>query len=164
MNIIRTGFNSDQNNFFTCFASLCSFFRIKYDFTDSSTGRSIYTRANSVSFIHCFCIKAGKKNLIYAIRVNKLNSSFFCNNSFFFHFNCNSDSCSSSSFTVSCLQYPEFAFFNRKFHILNIFVSEFKFFCDIYILFIKVRHFGFKFCNGFWGSDTCNNIFALSVS
>ena len=102
--------------------------------------------------------------MVYRIRVNKLDCSFFCNNTFFFHFNSNSNSCCCSSFTVTSLQNPQFTFFNCKFHILNIFVTKFQFFSDVYILFIQSWHFSFKFSDRFWSSDTCNNVFTLSVS
>ena len=163
MNIIRTGFNSNKNNFFTGFTSLSCFFCIKYNFTNSSTRRSIYTLCNFMSLCHCFRIKARKKDLVYRIWVNQLNSSFFCYNTFFAHIYCNFYSSCGSSFTVTCLKYPEFTAFNSKFHILNIFIAKFKLFSNINILFIQVWHFCFKFSNRLWSSDTCNNIFTLCI-
>ena len=101
--------------------------------------------------------------MIKLVCIDKFNRSFFINNTFFTHFNCNSYRCFCSSFTVTSLQNPQFTSFNCKFHILNIFIAFFKFFGNINILFVQFRHFVFKFSNRFWSSDTGNNIFTLSI-
>ena len=163
MNIVRAGFKTNKDNFFAVFASFCGFFCIKYDFTNGCTRRSCKPLSYFVCFFFGSRVKVRQENLIQLVRVNKFYCSFLIDNTFFSHFNCDSYGSFSCSFTVSCLQDIEFASFNCKFHILNISVAFFQFFSNINILFVLFRHFFFKVCNRMRCSDTCNNVFTLSV-
>ena len=95
-------------------------------------------------------------------------------------------SCRSRSFAVSRLEHPEFSVFDRELDILHVAVVKFEFFVDVAEIFVNFGHIFFKrriFRSSFFftdvvvvspfsaagksdllrSSDTCNDIFTLSV-
>ena len=67
------------------------------------------------------------------------------------------------AFSDSCLQHPQLAVLNRKFHVLHVAVMCFHEFGNVNYLPVDIWRCIFQLGDGSWCPDPCNHVFSLGV-
>lgn len=79
------------------------------------------------------------------------------------HFNGDADSGEAGAFAIAGLEHVEDVGFDSEFEVLHVFEVFFEGISDFVEFFIGFGHFFFEICNGFWGADAGDDVFALGV-
>ena len=95
--------------------------------TRGSTRRSSQPFGQNFCIFQCCFVKNRVKQFVQFERINAHDSCFFIDHTLMEHVHGYFHHGSTGTFTVTCLQEPQFTFLNGKFHILHIFVVIFKF-------------------------------------
>ena len=162
--VFRRCFQTNQDHSVASFSLCFCVFSCEAYFTSSSAGRCRQTFADRSSCFQCFLVESRVQDLIQLFRIHFHQSFFFCQQTFVYHFYCDTQSSVSCSLTVSCLQEVQFAFFNCEFHILHVFVVVFQFICDFHKLCIYFRHIFCQFGDGLRSTNAGYNVFTLCVN
>ena len=133
-------FDTNHNHFFAFSSPYSSIFSVEYDFTASSTWRSSQTFCQYNSFLLSFFVEYWVEKFVKFIRFNTEKSLFFSNHTLVEHIHSDFHHSSTCTFTVTCLEEPEFTFLNSELHILHITVVIFKFSLESIEFSIDFRH------------------------
>ena len=161
--ILRRGFQTNQNNSVACFCSSLCFLCCEINLTCGSAGGCGQPLAQSLCSLQCSLVECRVQQLVKLFGFYSQQSLVCCNQTLVYHFNRDSQSRVCSSLTVSCLQEEQLAFFNGEFHILHIFIMLFQCVCDIHELIVNTGHIFLQLCNGVRCTNTGNYVLALCI-
>ena len=162
--IFGAGFLTHENCFFFLCSKLLCFCSGKTNFSGGSArdcGNSAYKQCG---FQVCLLIVDGRIEDTFNIAgLNAHNRFFFCNELFIYHIDSHSERSGRRTLTGTALEHIEFTLFYGELHILHIFVVFFQqsanfaeLVVGFFIFFFKLREFNRR-------TDTCNDVFTLSI-